>query len=186
MTPVTTTRATLEDLSKVDGKAELVGGRIVNMSPSGHLPIFVAGEIFVSLRAYAKQHVGIAYGDGLGYAIPELPSGRQSFCPDASYHTGPLPANPMRFREGAPVFAVEVRSESDYGPSAEEEMAAKRADYFAAGTLVVWDVDPLAKTVKVYRPTNPENPKTYGLGDMAEAEPAVPGWRVALVDVFAN
>ena len=29
-------------------------------------------------------------------------------------------------------------------------MAAKRADYFAAGTLVVWDVDPLAETVAVY------------------------------------
>ena len=40
----------------------------------------------------------------------------------------------MKFFQGAPVFAVEVRSEGDYGPRAEREMAAKRADYFAAGT----------------------------------------------------
>jgi len=47
----------------------------------------------------------------------------------------------MRFASGAPIFAVEVRSENDYGPAAERAMAAKRADYFACGTLVVWDVD---------------------------------------------
>ena len=177
---------TLEDLYRVDGKAELIGGRIVRMSPSGHLPGQVAGEIFVSLLAYAKRHKGIAYADGVGYAIPELPSGRQSFCPDASYHTGPLPTNLMRFLEGAPTFAAEVRSENDYGPSAEEQMAAKRGDYFAAGTLVVWDVDPLAETVKVYRASASEMPVTYRRGEIAEAEPAVPGWRAAVDELFAS
>lgn len=29
----------------------------------------------------------------------------------------------MRFLEGAPAFAVEVRSENDYGPAAEREIA---------------------------------------------------------------
>jgi Uma2 family endonuclease len=186
MTPVTTTRATLEDLYRVDGKAELIGGRIVRMTPSGHLPSQVAAEIYVSLRAYAKKNKGIAYPDGVGYAVSELPSGRQSFCPDASYHTGPLPANLMRFLEGAPVFAAEVRSENDYSPSAEKQMAAKRADYFAAGTLVVWDVDPLAGTVQVYRATDPEKPVTYRRGEIAEAEPAVPGWQVAVDDLFVS
>ena len=47
----------------------------------------------------------------------------------------------MKFAEGAPVFAVEIRSENDRGPAAEGRLATKRADYFAAGTLVVWDVD---------------------------------------------
>jgi len=51
----------------------------------------------------------------------------------------------MRFLEGAPIFAVEVCSENDYGRAAEREMADKRADYFAAGTLVVWDVDILSQ-----------------------------------------
>jgi hypothetical protein len=38
--------------------------------------------------------------------------------------------------------AISVRSEGDHGPSAEVEMAARRADDFEAGTRVVWDVDP--------------------------------------------
>ena len=41
--------------------------------------------------------ITVAYGDGIGYAIPELPSGRDSFSPDASYYVGPLPANAMRW-----------------------------------------------------------------------------------------
>ena len=38
-------------------------------------------------------------------------------------------------------------------------MAAKRADYLEAGTLVVWDVDPIAESVHVYRAAAPDQPK---------------------------
>ena len=64
---------------------------------------------------------------------------RESISPDAAWFTGPVLG--LDFLEGAPAFAAEVRSKGDYGPKAEAEMAAKRADYFAAGTRVVWDVD---------------------------------------------
>src|SRR5438552_4162010 len=107
MATVTEPRATLADLYRVEGKAELVNGRIERMSPAGDLPTDVAGEIYVSLRAYAKKHgKGVAKSDGIGYAVPRLPSGRESFSPDASYHVGPRPANRMRFIQGAPAFAV--------------------------------------------------------------------------------
>ncbi len=55
----------------------------------------------------------------------------------------------MEFLEGAPIFAVEVRSENDDGPAAERAMAQKRADYFACGTLVVWDVNHPSATYRV-------------------------------------
>jgi len=91
----------------------------------------------------------------------------------------------MRFLEGAPIFAVEIRSENDYGRPAERDMAAKRADYFACGTLVVWDVDLLSPDViKVYRASDPDYPTVYRRGDSAEAEPAVPGWRMPVDDLF--
>ena len=91
----------------------------------------------------------------------------------------------MRFIEGPPKFAAEVRSENDYGEAAETDMADKRTDYFAAGTLVVWDVDPLAECIHVYRSTDPTNPTTYRRGQTAEAEPAVPGWRLAVDWIFS-
>ncbi len=91
----------------------------------------------------------------------------------------------MRFVEGPPTLAVEVRSENDFGDAAEAEIVAKRVDYFSAGTLVVWDVDPVAEQVHVYRSTDPGHPTTYARGQTAEAEPAVPGWRMAVDDIFA-
>ena len=85
----------------------------------------------------------------------------------------------MEFLDGAPIFAAEVRSKTDYGPAADQEMATKRADYFACGTLVVWDVDLLSEdVVKVYRASHPDNPTIYRRGEMAEVEPAVPEWRL--------
>jgi Uma2 family endonuclease len=128
----------------------------------------------------------VAYADGIGFALtPPLANGRQSFSPDASYYVGLLPQNRMRFIEGAPTFAAEVRSEGDYGSAAEADLAAKRADYFEAGTLVVWDVDPLAETVTVLRADAPAQAKTYRRGEIAEAEPAVPGWQLPVDELFA-
>jgi Uma2 family endonuclease len=154
------------------------------MSPTGEAPGYAADEIFVALRAYSKQRgQGRAVGDNRGFRV-YLPH-RSSFSPDAAYYLGP-PAG-MRFFEGAPVFAVEVRSEGDYGPHAETVLAEKRADYFAAGTLVVWDIDLLdTDVVRVYRATDAANPAIYRRGDLAEAEPALPGWRMAVNDLFPD
>jgi Uma2 family endonuclease len=80
---------------------------------------------------------------------------------------------------------VEVRSEGDYGSAAERAIAAKRDDYFAAGTLVVWDVDVLRdELVRVYRASDPETPTVYRRGEIAEPEPAVPGWTFPVNDLF--
>jgi Uma2 family endonuclease len=176
-------QASIEDLYKVDGKAELVNGDIVVMPPTGDEPGSAGFAIAASLREYAhRTGLGRAYPDGVGFHV-NLPH-RESFSPDAAYHVGPRTG--MRFLEGAPIFAVEVRSEGDYGPAAEQAMAQKRADYFACGTLVVWDVDLLSdEVVKVYRASNPDHPTTYRRGDIAEAEPAVSGWRMPVDDLFA-
>jgi Uma2 family endonuclease len=178
----TKARATIEDLYHVPGKAEIVNGELVLMSPTGDEPNYAAGEVFVSLRAHARRtRSGRAFTDNAGFTV-NLPH-RQSFSPDAAFYTGPRTG--MRFLKGAPVFAVEVRSEGDYGPVAEEQIAAKRADYFAAGTLVVWDVDLLGPDViRSYRSDDPENPTIFRRREIAHAEPAVPGWSMPVDDLF--
>ena len=181
-TPMSTkVEATIEDLYKVEGKAELVNGEIILMSPTGILPGYAGDEIFSSLREYSKRYkTGIAIGDNKAFVV-NLPH-RKSFSPDAAFYTG---AATMKFGDGAPIFAVEVRSEGDYGPRAERQMAEKRADYFATGTLVVWDVDILSDdVVRVYRANDPENATIYRRGEIANAEPAVPGWTMSVDDLF--
>ena len=178
-----TTPVTVEDLYRVPehGKAEIVNGGLVLMSPTGALPSRASGAIHASLRVHERTRGGgLAYPDNAAFIV-DLPH-RRSFSPDAAFHRGTQPT--MRFVEGAPVFAVEVRSEGDYGPKAEEAMARKRADYLAAGTEVVWDVDLLSEDViRVHRMGHGE-PMIYRRGDTAEAEPAVPGWRFPVDSLF--
>lgn len=181
---ITTTRevATIEDLYKIKQKAEIVNGEIVYMPPTGDEPNRAGGSIYVSLRQHERKiKKGRSFTDNIGFKV-NLPN-RKSFSPDAAFHIGQLAG--MKFVEGAPVFAVEVRSEGDYGTRAERAMAQKREDYFAAGTLVVWDVDLLSEDViKVYRASEPKNPTIYRRGEIAEAEPAVQGWKMPVDEIF--
>jgi len=169
-------------LYRTDGKAEIVDGEVVLMSPTGGLPSRAAAAIYRSLWDHEKRtRSGRAYTDNVGYLV-DLPR-RKSFSPDASFYLGPPPG--PRFLEGAPIFAVEVRSEDDYGPAAEQAMAAKRAHYFAAGTKVVWDVDVIRDgLIRVYRVTTPDEPTVYRRGEQAEAEPALPGWSFLVDEIF--
>jgi Uma2 family endonuclease len=172
---------TIEDLYKVEGKAELVNGEIVEMAGTGGLPHYAARQITLSLAAYETTYInGFAIADNAVFVV-NLPH-RKSFSPDAGFYVGKIS---MKFFQGAPVFAVEVRSENDYGPRVERAMAKKRADYFAAGTLVVWDVDLLSDdVVRVYRASEPIKATIYHPGEIAEAEPAVPGWAMAVDELF--
>lgn len=176
--------ATLEDLYREPGKAELIDGRIVRFMATGYRPGRIAGRIFRSLDDHAETtSIGVALTDNVGFAVGRLRSGRQSFSPDAAFYAGPLPENEMRFIEGPPTLAVEVRSENDYGEAAEEAMARKRDDYFEAGTEVVWDVDPIDEAIRSYRKDGPR-PFVFRRGEAAHAEPAVPGWSVPVDRIF--
>jgi Uma2 family endonuclease len=176
------TPATIEDLEKVPGKAELVNGEIVYMAATGGFPGYAGDEIYASLHAYARRRRwGIAVGDNKAFVV-NLPH-RQTFSPDAGFYVGRMTA---KFYEGAPLFAVEVRSEGDYGAKAEREMALKRAEYFAAGTQVVWDVDVLGsgEVIRSYRRDDPDKPRVFRRGETADAEPALPGWTMPVDDLF--
>ena len=183
MSSVLPRAATLAELARVDGKAELIGGKVVPLMPRGFHPGRIGGRIFRSLDDHARlTGHRVAVAAHVGFAVPELASGRESFAPDASYFVGALPADEMDFIEGPPTLAVEVRSKGDYGESADEA----RADYFEAGTAVVWDVDPVAGCVRVYRAAAPDRPDVFGRGQTAEAEPAVPGWRASVDEILAS
>ena len=51
----TKVEATIEDLYKVEGKAELVNGEIILMSPTGGLPGYAGDKILSSLFAYSER-----------------------------------------------------------------------------------------------------------------------------------
>ena len=180
----TKAKATIQDLYEVPGnqKAEIINGEVVLMSPTGSRPGRAAMKIVTSLNNHESRHGGgYAFGDNVGFAVNL--SNRDSFSPDAAWYIGNIDG--MDFLDGAPVFAAEIRSKSDYGPKAEKAIMEKIRDYFRSGTLVVWDVDLLSEDViSVYRSNDPDNSMIYRRGEIAEAEPAVAGWRFPVDELF--
>ncbi len=82
-----TQRATIDDLYRTEGKAELIGGRIVQYMATGRRPSRVAARIFRSLDDYATARgVGEAYTDSMGFTVPELPSGARILFPRRLVH----------------------------------------------------------------------------------------------------
>ena len=174
-------RATIDDMAITKLKTEIVGGQLVVIGGSGFAAGRAAAHTVGSLLDHEDRHGGgLALSSRVSFVV-DLPH-RQALCPDASWYTGP----PWEegFPHGAPVFAAEVREGPEYGEEAERRMAAKRADYFAAGTRVVWDVLLREGVVRVYRADAPEHPTVYRRGEVAEAEPAVPGWRMPVDELF--
>ena len=175
--------ALVDALMRVEGKAEIIDGKIVHLPMTGDAPGYAGDQIYFSLQNHVlRTRRGRAVGDGKGFLV-NLPR-RRSFSPDAAYWEGR--SGRMRFHGGAPTFAVEVRSEGDYGPAAERGMAKKRADYLAAGTLAVWDVDLEGEdVVRLFRGGDGEKPAAvFRRGEVAHAEPAVPGWTMPVDDLF--
>jgi Uma2 family endonuclease len=180
-----TTEFLLDQFKCIPGKSEIVNGKIITMPPTGEEPGLTSGEVFVSLHDHAKiTRTGRAVPDNVGFRV-NLPN-RHYFSPDAAYILQQRSGS-AGFINGAPVFAVEVRSENDFGPAMETEITQKRADYFAAGTLVVWDVNPFGEDEIVfkYSSSDPQNPQIFRRGEVADAEPAVVGWRMRVDDLFA-
>jgi Uma2 family endonuclease len=162
---VAKTRATIEDLYNIpeNGKAEIINGEVVRILPAGGKAGRVSGKIFFNLIRYEQTNGGgYAFGDNVGFIV-DLPN-RGSFSPYAAWYTGELQG--MKFLTGAPAFAVEVRSENAYGPAAERQLAEKRRDYFAAGTLVVWDVRlserRRGQSLPLHRSGNPDDIQAWG------------------------
>ena len=182
---LTKKRATVEDLYHVpeNGKAELINGELVRMSPTGLRPARAGGKIYASLNRHEEEiGGGYAIPDNAGFLV-DLPD-RESFSPDAAWFTGD--GDSMQFAPNAPVFAVEIRSENDYGPAQDRAILRKVADYFLAGTQIVWDVDLLSDDViKAYHANNPDVAIIYRRGEEADAEPVLPGWRFAVDRLFS-
>ncbi len=81
--------------------------------------------------------------------------------------------------EGPPMLAVEIMSPSDtFG-----DTASKIEAYLQAGVSLVWRAEPALKFLTVFRLDAP--PKSFSLGDDLTAEPHLPGFRVAVSEIFA-
>ncbi len=169
-------------LRYVDGDdprlVELIDGTLVEKA-MGFEESEIAIQIAYLLKLFiVPRHLGRVGGaDGTvrlrprRVRIPDV-----GFYPYARLPGGVMPRGPIP--DVAPDLAVEVLSVSN----TRREMELKRADYFAAGTRLVWEVDPPARAVDVY--TAVANPTRFAESDTLAGDPVLPGFTVVVGDLF--
>jgi Uma2 family endonuclease len=172
---------TIEDLLRLpdDGQFhELDEGRLVCMPPAAFVSSQVALLLVIRLGSYVLQHgLGILAGADGGVVLGRNPDTVRA--PDISFIRAERVVDTGRgYFEGAPDLAVEVLSPSDRYSA----VSRKVSQYLAAGTRLVWVVDPFNRTVAVYRPGREviELPEDGTL----DGEDVVPGFRLALTEIW--
>jgi Uma2 family endonuclease len=155
---------------------ELIGGEIVEVVSNGissELGAYICGLLAV----FARQHkLGFTTGADGGYQI-----GTQRYIPDCAFVSKARQSKPTAeaYNHIPPDLAVEVLSPSNRP----DEIAIKVDNYLRAG-VVVWVVNPDAQRVTVHRPDAP--PKTYRITDTLDGGNVLPGFTLAVKDIFAE
>lgn len=158
---------------------ELVRGVLRVREPPGGIHGWLATRLAHLLHAHVERHgLGTVLVDA-GYVLQRNPDTVRG--PDVSFISSARLAReqiPANFIEGAPDLAIEVVSAEDRWSELEEKVA----DYFAAGTSLVWIVDPKRQCVIVRRPGSP--PAVVGVDGVLHGQEVVPRFRCAVTEVF--
>lgn len=160
---------------------ELVDGTLVDKAVGLYeslLAICLAGYFRI---ASGEGRLGITAGE---QGFIRLPGGEQVRAPDVAFFlwsrlpNGKMPADPVP--AVAPDIAVEILSSAN----TITEMAIKRKEYFAAGTQLVWIVDPASRSVAVY--TSPLECQVIGGDGKLTGGSVLPKLEICVADLFAE
>ncbi len=182
-TSTETRLSTVSDLYELphdDYRYELAQGRLVREPPPGARHGEIAATITARLWAHAREHgSGRVLTCDPGFVLHRSPDTVRA--PDVAFvRRERLDAMENRSTTipGPPDLAVEVLSPSDR----QGDVHAKVADYLAAGTELVWVVDPTSECVTTYATLLA--PQALTRDDELSAETLLPGFRLRVADVF--
>jgi Uma2 family endonuclease len=168
-------------LSMPDRQAyELVDGHLVERQMSV-LSNWVAGRLLRFIDIFVEEnHLGWAWPAGQGYVcFPNSP--RKVRFPDVSF------VRKNRLPDGltsdgyiyiSPDLAVEVISPNDLA----YEVEGKILEYLDAGAALVWEINPEARTVRIYRRDGSIS-RLREDGELS-GEDVLPGFRCRLATIF--
>ena len=162
------------------GRCELVRGEIIRLEPEGAEHGVVTARIGRLLDEYVEAHaLGVSCGAETGFILQRDPDVVRA--PDAAFvASGRIPETgvPVGYWPFAPDLAVEVVSPSDRLA----DVHAKIVDYLAAGTRLVWLVEPETRMVHVYRSVRQVD--VLGTADDLDGGDVLPGFRTPVQHLF--
>lgn len=182
-TPAPIQHVTLEQLERMGdiGPCDLIAGRIVPLSPTGDEHGSVELNVASALRAFVRaRKLGYVRVGEVGVVTGRRPDTVRGA--DVLYISNERYARRKRrtgYLDVAPELIAEVLSPSDR-PG---ELSLKLAEYFGAGVVVVWVLDPAAHTVRVHGTASQF--VELREGDTLTAEDILPGFAVPVADLFA-
>ncbi len=175
---------TAEELLRLpdDGQRhELIAGELRTMVPSsfehGRRTARVTGSLSPHVRAHGLGEVLAAETGFLLARAPDLVR-----APDVAFisrERATAAGEVAGYWPGAPDLAVEVVSPND----SYTEVAEKVATWLEHGTRMVIVVDPRRRAVAIHRSLN--HVRHLTVDDVIDGEDVVPGWRMAVRDLFA-
>ncbi len=193
MATVTTPHITLEEFLKLEAEApegvtlELIEGKLVerpSITTRGRLHAFVLSQLVFELVNWCRQDHATSFEVGSGEARCRLSEDSESIVGiDSGVWAGHeytfLSDDPPLY-EGPPVVAAEILSPSDtvQGVSSKTEL------YLKSGVRQVWILDPVWKTVTVFR--KGQKPILLGDDDLLSGEGELPGFSVPVSRFFGK
>jgi Uma2 family endonuclease len=180
ITPKLMTWQELADLPDDGMHYELVRGVLLTMAP----PFFphgrAASRFGRSLDRHVEAHqLGEVHSTEIGYLLTTNPDTVRA--PDVGFISREHLASSGDIRgyfPGSPDLVVEVISPNDRLT----KVAEKVTEWLEYGAKLVFVVNPRRKTVDVHRPG--QQPRTLGVDDVLDGEDVVPGWSMAVRDLF--
>jgi len=162
-------------------RRELVCGELRVMVPPGAEHGLVAAAVGGLLFAHVRQTgSGVTFAAETGFVLARDPDTVRA--PDAAFVSKErveAVGRTAKYWPGAPDFAVEVVSPDD----SFHEVQDKALEWLTAGTVAVLVLDPPKRTATVYRAHGDAH--VYRADDTLDLSDAVPGFHVAVAELFA-
>jgi Uma2 family endonuclease len=158
-------------------RTELIRGALVVREPPGFQHGVVAMRLTLAIGNHVQaRQLGLVAAAETGFTLFRDPDTVRA--PDVGFVSGARVPDPLPrgYAELAPDLAVEVLSPGDRAG----EILAKVADWLSAGSRLVWVVDPVRRSARVYRQDGTQD--LVGESDALDGEDVLPGFSLRLAD----
>lgn len=171
------------DFSELPEHFEVVEGRIVELMATKRPHGQVGARVIAILLNYVSDNdLGEIQTREVGFVLKADPLTLR--CPDVAFISNErlVDVDDDGFFHIAPDLAVEIVSDSN----STKEIREKTAEYFEAGSKLVWWVYPETKEVQVYRLANPTEPQTLKGDNEISGEEVIPGFSCKVRQFFTK
>ena len=179
--PAKTGLMTGEELSASGdiGRAELIQGNLVRMSPTGYLHGYVEVNFAAELRSFVREHgLGQVLGGEVGIYTSRNPDTVRGADVVFISNQRLAQVKTRSYLDVAPELIVEVLAPDDRWSAVMDKLE----EYFAIGVKAVWVADPGKMQMHVYRSLTAV--QRLGVDDVLQEGEILPGFSVPVRNFF--